>query len=178
MVFLLKLDSNYEWIIHSEIVTPNIIEFGLFGTSMELSQDGKVICIANKKTDNLNNSVFIYDEEGNLRQEITGLIESSFGNTLVISKNKKQLLISSHEYSEASDIAFSGKIEVFNLINNLYELFQKLTINVPYDHFGEIIFTNYDIDSSFNKLNMISTMGYHTRLTVYVLHKNKWCLKY
>ena len=177
IVFLLKLDSNYEWVVYNEITSSKKVDFGLFGSSIELSQDGRVICIASNKTNEISNSVFIYDGEGHLKQEIVGLIDSSFGNTLILYKNKKQLLISSHEFSESSESAFIGKIEIFNLNNNKYELFQKLSIGSPYDHFGWFIMTNYNDDLSFNKLNKISTMGDHTGLSVFELYKDKWYLK-
>lgn len=179
VVFLLKLDSNFEWVVYNEITAPQRINFGLFGSSMELSQDGKVICIANAKTNDVNNSVFIYNAEGHLRQELSVPLGSSFGNTIVLSKNKKQLLISAHEFSEASDIVNSGKIAVFNLnTSNIYEIYQELTMSVPYDCFGEMVFTNYDHDLSFNKINRIATIGYHTSLTIFELRKDKWYLKY
>lgn len=122
------------------------------------------------------NNVHIFDNNGALKQTITTNGYGSFGVTLVLSKNKRQLLISDHLKNiteEKEDCG--GVIHIYNSDSTgKYEPYQMLTNDIPYDNFGQTVYTNYDYDKSFNKLNRIISRGGLSGFTEFRLIKDKW----
>lgn len=177
-IVLLFRKTGDIWKLQKVLSLPieEVNDFSFFGQSIEMSQDGKVICITSTNRTNETNKVSIFDNYGILKQSIVGINSHSFGNTLILSKNKKQLLISDYirKGIESKDINI-GAIDIYNLSDSGYYIpFQTLTANIPDDHFGQIIYTNYDFDRSYSKLNKIISVGVFSHITEFNLIKDRW----